>query len=92
MLRIGLKSQVLLTFGNFVQDGCLFLADAKNHAPTSLLQSMVQRGIVERTFAWFHNYRRLSKDYEELTETVEATIYAAMTHLMVRRLARLKAA
>jgi len=51
-----------------------------------------RRWVVERTFAWLHNYRRLSKDYEELTKTSEATIYAAMTHLMVRRLARLKAA
>ena len=27
-------------------------------------------------------YRRLSKDYEYLTDTSEAMIYAAMTHLM----------
>ena len=50
-----------------------------------------RRWVVERTFAWLHNYRRLSKDYEEDTESAEAMIYAAMSHLMVRRLARLKA-
>lgn len=50
-----------------------------------------RRWVVERTFAWLHNYRRLSKDYEELTTTSEAMIYGAMTHLMLRRLARLKA-
>ena len=50
------------------------------------------RWVVERTFAWLSNYRRLSKDYEEWVETADATIYAVMTHLMVRRLARLKAA
>lgn len=50
-----------------------------------------RRWVVERTFAWLHNYRRLSKDYEEETESSEAMLYAAMTHLMVRRLARLKA-
>jgi putative transposase len=51
-----------------------------------------RRWVVERTFAWLHNYRRLSKDYEELIESSEAAIYATMTHLMVRRLARLKSA
>jgi len=51
-----------------------------------------RRWVVERTFAWLHNYRRLSKDYEELASSSEAMIYASMTHLMVRRLARLKVA
>jgi putative transposase len=32
----------------------------------------------------------LSKDYEALPETSEAMIYAAMSHLMLRRLARLQ--
>ena len=45
------------------------------------------RWVVERTFAWFGRYRRLSKDYETLPETSEAMIYAAMSRLMVRRLA-----
>ncbi|MCA1601387.1 MAG: IS5/IS1182 family transposase, partial [Acidobacteria bacterium] len=31
--------------------------------------------------------RRLSKDYEALTETSEAFVYLAMTRLMLRRLA-----
>ena len=44
--------------------------------------------IVERTFAWLGRYRRLSKDYEYLTDTSEAMIYLAMIHLMVRRLAQ----
>ena len=43
--------------------------------------------IVERTFAWLGRYRRLSKDYEYLTDTSEAMIYIAMIHIMVRRLA-----
>jgi putative transposase len=45
-----------------------------------------KRAIVERTFAWFGRYRRLSKDYETLTDSSEGVIYLAMTHLMVRRL------
>jgi len=51
-------------------------------------QVLPHRWIVERTFGWLGRYRRLSKDYEGLPETSEAMIYAAMTHLMVRRLAR----
>ena len=47
-----------------------------------------RRWVVERTFGWLGRYRRLSKDYEQLPQISEATVYAAMTHLMVRRLAR----
>jgi putative transposase len=47
-----------------------------------------RRWVVERTFAWLDQYRRMSKDYERLCATGEAFIYAAMTRLMVRRLAR----
>jgi putative transposase len=42
--------------------------------------------VVERTFGWFCRYRRLSKDYEYLTDCSEATIYLAMIHIMLRRL------
>jgi len=45
-----------------------------------------RRWVVERTFAWFNRYRRLSKDYEFNTDTSETMIYLAMIHLMVRRL------
>jgi putative transposase len=46
-----------------------------------------KRWIVERTFAWLTQCRRLSKDYEVLPRSSEAMIYLAMTRLMVRRLA-----
>jgi len=46
-----------------------------------------KRGIVERTFAWLTQARRLGKDYERLPASSEALIYIAMTRVMVRRLA-----
>lgn len=46
-----------------------------------------RRWVVERTFAWISQNRRMSKDYERLAATSEAFIYVAMTRLMVRRLA-----
>ena len=48
-----------------------------------------KRWIVERTFSWLGQNRRMSKDYERLPESGEAFIYVAMSRLMVRRLARL---
>ena len=45
-----------------------------------------KRWIVERTFGWFGWYRRLSKDYEELTENSEAIILVCMIHRMLRHL------
>jgi putative transposase len=47
-----------------------------------------KRWIVERTFAWLSQNRRMSKDYERLAESSEAFIYVAMSRLMARRLAR----
>ena len=42
---------------------------------------------IERTFAWIDHNRRMSKDYKRLCATSEAFVYAAMTRLMVQRLA-----
>ena len=47
-----------------------------------------RRWVVERTFGWLNNYRRLSKDYEELPLTSETFIYLSMSHIMLRRLAK----
>jgi len=55
-------------------------------------QVIPRRWVSERTFAWLGNYRRLSKEYEYWVYTSDAMLYAAMVHVMVRRLARLQAA
>ena len=47
-----------------------------------------RRWVVERTFAWIGRNRRMSRDYERLTETGEMLLYAAMARVTLRRLAK----
>ena len=44
-----------------------------------------KRWIVERTFAWLGNYRRLSKDYEILTRSAENMVRIAMIHITLAK-------
>jgi putative transposase len=56
--------------------------------PPRGFQALPRRWVVERSFAWICHNRRMSKDYERLSATGEAFVYAALSRLMVRRLAR----
>ena len=56
--------------------------------PSKGFRVLPRRWVVERTFSWLGQNRRMSKDYERLPGTSEAFIYVGMTRLMVRRLAR----
>jgi putative transposase len=56
--------------------------------PPRGFQVLPRRWVVERTFSWLGQNRRMSKDYERLPESSEAFVYAAMSCLMARRLAR----
>jgi transposase len=56
--------------------------------PPKGFQVLPKRWVVERTFSWIDQNRRMSKDYERLPETSEAFIYVAMCRLMARCLAR----
>jgi transposase len=56
--------------------------------PPKGFQVLPKRWVVERTFSWIDQNRRMSKDYERRTETSEAFVYVAMSRLMARRLAR----
>lgn len=76
----GLIAWVLVTLG------CL-LDIVKRSDDQKGFVVLPKRWIVERTFAWFGRYRRLSKDYEELPASGEMMIYIAMIHLMLHRLA-----
>ena len=62
--------------------------DWKKLLPRRGFEVLPRRWVVERTFAWLSQNRRMSKDYERLCATGEAFVYAAMSRLMVRRLAR----
>ena len=56
--------------------------------PPKGFQVLPRRWVVERTFSWIDQNRRMSKDYERLCASGEAFVYAAMGRLMVRRLVR----
>ncbi|MEM7373275.1 MAG: transposase, partial [Bacteroidota bacterium] len=47
-----------------------------------------KRWVVERTFAWFESYRRLSRDYEYSPNTHEMMVYLATIKLILNRMAR----
>jgi len=63
------------------------IVDRETLLPPQGFQVLRRRWVVERSFAWIGHNRRMSKDYERLCATGEAFVYAAMTRLMVRRLA-----
>ncbi|WP_342270756.1 IS5 family transposase [Rickettsia endosymbiont of Orchestes rusci] len=44
------------------------------------------RWIVERTFGWLNNFRRLSKHYEHTIKSATNQIYIALIRLMLNRL------
>jgi len=48
-----------------------------------------KRWIVERTFAWISNCRRLARDYERYIKSAVAFVKLAMIKIMLRRLARM---
>lgn len=50
-----------------------------------------KRWVVERTLAWLGRNRRLSKDYEQRTDSSECKVRIAAIHLMLRRLTKHRA-
>lgn len=73
----------------WVQNTCGWLLEIiKRNTDAIGFQVLPRRWVVERTFAWLGRYRRLSKDYEELTDTSETMIQIAMIRLMLGRIQR----
>jgi len=54
--------------------------------PPKGFQVQPKRWVVERTFAWLNRNRRLSKDYEYLTEISESYLYIGMIRILLRRI------
>lgn len=71
----------------WVQNTCGWLLEIVKRNPDMIgFQVLPRRWVVERTFAWLGRFRRLSKDYEELTDTSETMIQIAMIRLMLGRI------
>jgi putative transposase len=66
----------------------LRVPEGREPPPRPAFTVLPRRWVVERTFAWLSQNRRMSKDYERLAESSEAFVYVAMTRLMASRLAR----
>lgn len=66
----------------------LALSVVRPSAGTTGFQVLNRRWVVERSLAWMGRYRRLSKDYEVLTEVSEAIYAAAFGTTMLKRIAR----
>jgi putative transposase len=73
----------------WVSSFCLWVLEiVKRNDDVKGFKLLPKRWVVERTFSWLSNYRRLSKHYEYWNETGEAMIQVAMIHLMLRRLSK----
>ena len=46
-----------------------------------------RRWVVERSFGWMARFRRLARDYERLSETLEGLHYVAFSFLMLHKAA-----
>ena len=64
------------------------MVDWEKLMPPKGFAVLARRWVVERSFGWISHNRTMSKDYERLCASGEAFVYAAMSRLMVRRLAR----
>lgn len=75
-------------YGGKLQNWCLLqtkalLSVVKRN--TEKFEILPIRWIVERTFGWMNNYRRLAKHYEHTCKSAKAQIEISMIRLMLRR-------
>ena len=84
----GYAGQLAHWVGSLPRKRSLRLEVVKRPSDAKGFHLLPKRWVVERTFAWLGNFRRLSKDYEVKTSHSEAIIYLASTALLTRRLAK----
>lgn len=76
-------------YSGSLQNWCLLNANALLEIikrKTEKFEILPIRWIVERTFGWMNNFRRLSKQYEHTVKSATGQIYVAMIRLMLNRL------
>ena len=59
----------------------------KRSDDTTGFKVLPRRWVVERTFGWLMQHRRLVRDYERTESSAEAWVYIAMIRIQLRRLA-----
>ncbi|MEM9158434.1 MAG: IS5 family transposase, partial [Verrucomicrobiota bacterium] len=82
----GYRGKLVEWVSNLPRHRRLELEIVARNDKTEGFEVLPQRWIVERTFAWLENSRRLSKDYERTTSSSQAMIHLAMIRLMTARL------
>jgi putative transposase len=71
----------------YVQLWCRFVLEiVQRPANQRGFQVQPKRWIVERTLSWLNPFRRLSKDYENTTESSESMVKIAHIHVLLRRI------
>ncbi len=63
--------------------GYLLQVTMRNHKAGNLFKPVSKRWIVERTFAWFDNDRRLCRNYELLMESSEEMVKLSAIKLLL---------
>jgi transposase len=75
--------------GTFVREVAEYLdldVDISEKIKSEDWQVMPKRWVVERTFAWLNNSRRLSRDYEITCSSSETMIKISHIHTLLKRL------
>ena len=75
------------TFVDFVKTKYENKVDISEKIKPKQWEILPKRWVVERTFSWMNNSRRLSKDYEITVESEETFVMISHLHTLLRRLA-----